>query len=96
VTFTVDDNGVSVSPPGALICFGSNIDPDAIEAAGSLAARSVQDDKTDIQEGVCQYTNAFESMKTYEQWAAETESVTAPLPPTKVMPLLRKLPYDHN
>ena len=96
VTFTVDDNGVSVSPEGALICFGANLDPDAIEAAGSLAAWSVQDDKTEIKSGVCQYTNAFESEVTYEQWAAETESVTAPLPPANVVPLLRKLPYDRD
>lgn len=93
VTFVVDDD-VSVSPEGALICFGANLDRDAIEAAGSLAAWSVQDDKSEIKSGVCQYTNAFESEVTYEQWAAETESVTAPVPPANVVPLLRKLPYD--
>ena len=96
VTFTVDDDGVSVSPEGALICFGASLDPEAIEAAGSLAAWSVQDDKTEIKRGVCQYTNAFENEVTYEQWAAGTESVTAPLPPANVMPLLRKLPYDSD
>ena len=96
VTFRVDDDGVSVSPEGALICFGANLDPEAIEAAGSLATWSVQDDKAEVKSGVCQYTNAFESTETYEQWAAETGSVTAPLPPANLVSLLRKLPYDSD
>ncbi len=96
MTFAVDDDGVTVSPEEVLVCFGANLDPDAIEAAGSLAAWSVQDDKTEIKSGVCQYTNAFESEVTYEQWATETDSVTAPVPPANVMPLLRKLPYDSD
>ena len=91
VTFTVSDDAVEVSPDGALICYGSTVDADAVEAAGSLAAWAVQDNKDEIQAAVCQYTNAFESETTYEQWAAETESATAPLPPTNVVPLLQKL-----
>lgn len=91
VTFTVSDDSVEVSPEGALICYGSTVDAEAVEAAGSLAAWAVQDDKDEIQAAVCQYTNAFESEATYERWAAETESATAPLPPANVVPLLRRL-----
>lgn len=94
VTFIVDDDGVNVSPEGALLCFGMNITPEDVEAVGSLAEWSVQDDKSEIQAGVCQYTNAFESETTYERWAAETDSVHAPLPPENVVPLLQKLPQD--
>jgi hypothetical protein len=96
VTFTVHEDAVEVSPEEALICFGSTIDPDDVDDVGSLPAWSVQDDLSEVKESVCQYTNAFESGKTYEQWAAETESLTAPLPPKKVVPLLRELPSGRN
>lgn len=96
VTFTVDDDGVDVSPEGALLCFGMSLTPEDVEVVGSLAEWSVQDDKDAIQTGVCQYTNAFESEETYETWAAETESVHAPLPPENVVPLLKKLPQEQS
>ena len=96
VTITVSDDSVEASPEGALICFGSTIDPEDIEAAGSLAAWSVQDDKSEVKASVCQYTNAFESEATYEEWASQTESVTAPLPPKRIVPLLRKLPSERS
>lgn len=67
VTFTVRDDSVEVSPEGALICFGSSIDPEAVEDVGSLAAWSVQDDMSEVKESVCRYTNAFESEETYER-----------------------------
>ncbi|MFC7156636.1 organomercurial lyase [Halomarina halobia] len=92
VTFTVSDDSVEASPENALICFGSSIDPEDIEAIGSLAAWSLQDDKDEIHGAVCQYTNAFESEATYEEWASKTGSITAPLPPANVVPLLQRLP----
>ena len=92
VTFTVSDDSVEVSPENALICFGSSLDPEDVEAIGSLAAWSLQDDKDEIQGSVCQYTNAFEDEATYEEWASKTGSITAPLPPANVVPLLQKLP----
>ena len=94
VTFTVSDDSVEVSPEEALICFGSSIDPEDVEAVGSLAAWSLQDDKVEIRGSVCRYTNAFESEATYEQWASKTDSVTAPLPPANVVPLMQKLPPE--
>ncbi|QIO25275.1 organomercurial lyase [Haloarcula sp. JP-L23] len=90
VWFTVSDGSVAVSPEGALVCYGSTIDVQDVEAAGSLAEWAVQDDKDEIQAAVCQYTNAFESEVTYEQWASETGSATAPLPPANLVPLLQK------
>ena len=96
VTITVSDDSVEVSSEGALICFGSTIDPEDLEAAGSLAAWSVQDDKSEVKASVCQYTNAFESETTYEEWASQTESVTAPMPPKKVVPYLRDLPTESS
>ena len=96
VTFTISDDSVEVSPEAALICFGSRVDAEDVEAVGSLAAWAVQDDKSEVQAAVCQYTNAFESEATYEQWASEIESVTAPLPPTKVVPLMQKLPWEQE
>lgn len=96
VTITVSNDAVEVSPEGALICFGSSLDVEDVKAVGSLAAWSVQEDNTEIQASVCQYTNAFESEATYEQWASVTDSVSAPLPPANVVPLLRKVPQGHN
>lgn len=96
VTITVSGDAVEVSPEEALICYGSDIDPADVEAVGSLAAWSVQDDKDEIQTSVCQYTNAFENEATYEEWASQTESLTASLPPKKVVPLLRKLPSGRS
>lgn len=96
VTITVSDDAVEVSPEGALICFGMDLDPADVEAVGSLAEWSVQDDKDEIRDSVCQYTNAFESEATYEQWTSATDSVTAPLPPAKVVPLLQKIPHERS
>lgn len=96
VTITVSDDAVEVSPEGALICFGMDLDPADVEAVGSLAEWSVQDDKDEIRDSVCQYTNAFESEATYEQWASTTDSVTAPLPPANVVPLAQKIPQEHS
>lgn len=89
VTFTVRDDGVDVSPESAWICYGSRVDAEAVEAAGSFAAWAVQDDKREVRDAVCTYTNAFESEETYEQWAAETDSVTAPLPPAGTVRLIQ-------
>ena len=96
VTVMISDDSVAVSPEEALICFGSTIDPEDVEAVGSLAAWSVQDDKSKVKASVCQYTNAFESEATCEEWASQTESVTAPLPPKKVIPYLRNLPTENS
>lgn len=96
VTITVSDDAAEVSPEGALICFGMNLDPADVEAVGSLAEWSVQDDKDEIRDSVCQYTNAFESEATYEQWASATDSVTAPLSPANVVPLLQKIPQERS
>lgn len=91
VWFTVSDGSVEVSPGGALVSYGSTVDVLDVQAAGSLAAWAVQDEKDEIQAAVCQYTNGFESEASYEQWASTTESATAPLPPANVVPLLQKL-----
>ena len=96
VTITISDDSVVMSPEEALICFGSTIDPEDVEAVGSLAAWSVQDDKREVKASVCQYTNAFESEATYEEWASQTESLTAPIPPKRVVPFLRKLPTERS
>ena len=97
VTITVSDDAVEVSPEGALISFGSSLSVEDVEAVGSLdslAAWSVQEDNAEVQASVCRYTNAFESESTYEEWASGTESVSAPLPPQNVVPLLRKVPRE--
>lgn len=91
VRVEIDDDAVTVRPEDALICFGARIDPEAVEAAGSLADWSLQEDKSDVEASVCRYTNAFESETTYEQWASETESVTAPIPPARFVGLSRQL-----
>jgi len=96
VIFTVGDASMEVSPEDALVCYGSSVNAADVEAVGSLAAWSVQDDKSEVQAAVCQYTNAFESETTYEQWASETESVTAPIPPAKVVPLIQKLTRERD
>lgn len=94
-TITVSDDNVEVTPNDALICFGMDLDPANVEAVDSLAEWSVQDDKDEIRDSVCQYTNAFESEETYEQWDAVTDCVSAPLQPSEVARLLQEIPYDH-
>lgn len=91
VTFTVGDDSVVVSPDGALVCFGSSVDPEDVEAAGSFADWVMQDDESTVEATICRHTNAFEGGATYERWAAETESVTAPLPPAGVVRLMQEL-----
>ena len=96
VTFTISNGSVDVTPEEALICFGSSLEADDVEAVGSLAEWSVQDNKSEIRENVCQYTNAFESEETFEQWDAETESMAAPLPPANVVSLAQKIPQENS
>lgn len=91
VTVTVTDDTVAVAPEGAVICFGSTVDPEDVARFGSLAAWSVHDDPTEVHASICEYTNAFESEASYERWAVETESVTAAFPPAAVVRLLRGL-----
>lgn len=96
VTIEISEEAVEVSPDGALICFGMDLNPADVEAVGSLAEWSVQDDKDEIRDSVCQYTNAFESEDTYDQWAAATDCVSAPLPPTKLISLLQEIPTENS
>jgi hypothetical protein len=96
VTITVSDDAVEVSPEGALICVGMDLDPADVEAVGSLAEWSGQDDKDEIRDSVCQYTNAFESEETYEQWASATDCISAPIPPRNIVPLLQELPQEYS
>lgn len=92
VTITVSPDAVEVSPADAVISFGSNLSVEEVEAVGSLASWSVQDNTAEIQAAVCQYTNAFESEASYVEWASVTESISAPFPPASVVSLLRSLP----
>lgn len=94
VTFTIDDESTEVSPEGALICYGSSVDAADVKVVGSFAAWSIQEDHSAVEAAVCQYTNAFESEATCEQWTSESESVTAPLSPAKVVRLMRKLTQE--
>lgn len=89
------DDSVDVSPEGALICFGADISEDAVDEVGSLAEWAVQDDKADVRASVCQYTLAFESETTYEQWATDRGIVTLPLAPADAMPFLQQLPRSN-
>lgn len=91
VTFTISDSSMEASPEGALVCYGSSVDAADVEAVGSFAAWSMQEDHSAVEAAVCQFTNAFESEATYEQWASKSESVTAPFPPVKVVGLMQKL-----
>lgn len=96
VMITVGTDSLEISPEGALICFGMDLDPEDVEAVGSLAEWSVQDDKDEIRDSVCQYTNAFENEDSYEQWVSVTDCISAPLPPADVVRLLRKLPREQR
>lgn len=91
VTFTISDGLVEASPDGSLICFGSNVNRVDVEAFDSFTDWVMQEDTSAVEEAICQHTNAFESEATYEQWKAETESVTAPLPPAGVVQLMKEL-----
>lgn len=96
VRIMVSNDSVEISPDGALICFGMDLDPADVEAVGSLAEWSVQDDKDEIRDAVCQYTNAFENEDSYEQWVSVTDCISAPLPPAAIVRLLRKLPREQS
>lgn len=91
VTFTISERSVETSPKGGLICFGSNVNRVDVEAFDSFTDWVMQDDTSAVEAAICQHTNAFESEATYEQWKAETESVTAALPPADVVQLMEEL-----
>lgn len=91
VIFKVGVNSTEVSPREALVCFGSSVAPEKAESIGSFTDRVMQEDKSQVDAAICRNTHAFRNRKTYKQWAAETESITAPLPPTKVVELVRGL-----
>ena len=85
ITFTVTPDSIHSSHSDALICFGAKMDDADVASAGSFAEWSVQDDKTEVKSAICQYTNAFESKATYDQWVSESESTTAlPLSPKRL------------
>lgn len=91
VTFRVTDDAVEVSPTEAVICFGGRLDEIDVEAAGgSFVDWAMQEEKEEVVENVCQYTNAFESVESYKRWEQATDSMTVPLPPQSVVPLLRE------
>lgn len=100
VTITVRENATETSPEGALVCFGSSVDREDVEALGSLADWVMQDDTSVVEAGICQHTNAFESRATYEQWAAatgtESDRVTAPIPPAGMVRVMRRLVQDRE
>lgn len=91
VTFTIGPDSVETSPEGALVCFGSNVDRVDVEAFDSFTDWVMQEETSAVEAAICQHTNAFESEATYEQWKAETESVTAPLPPADLVRLMQEL-----
>lgn len=91
VTVAVHDDEVAVFPEGALVSFGLDLDFADVDAAGSFAEWTLQDDNDAVATGICQYTNAFETETTYERWATDTESVSVPLPPVGVLRVLRTL-----
>lgn len=96
ITVAMEDDAITVSPDSALICFGFDLAPGDLEEAGSVAEWALQAEQGKVQSGICQYTNAFENHDTYEQWAAETDSVSLPLPPGNVVRLLQELQVDRD
>lgn len=91
VTFTVSGDSVEMSPEDALICFGSSVDRADMEDFDSFTDWVMQEDTSAVEAAICQHTHAFESQTTFEQWEANTESVTAPLPPVNLVQLMYKL-----
>lgn len=91
VIFTVGKNNTEVSPREALVCFGSSIAPEKAESIGSFTDWVMQEDKSQVNAAICRNTHAFRNRATYKKWAAETESITAPFPPTEVVELMQEL-----
>lgn len=92
VTFVVSDDAVEVTPADAVISFGmapANVPDEA--ADGSFVASISQEPPSVREVAFCHYINAFETVDAYEQWAAETDGLTIPIPATKLGSLVRQM-----
>lgn len=91
VTFTVEDGDVDVTSADAVITFGIASSIPALEASDeSIFSWILQEDTPRVTDAFCQYINAFESVDTYEQWAAETDGKTVPFQPGAVGMLIQR------
>lgn len=91
VTFTVEDETVTVTPEDAVITFGiASTLPELESTDESVFDWIFQEGTPGVTDAFCQYINAFESTDTYQQWAAETDGKTVLIQPESVGTLIRR------
>lgn len=91
ITFTVEDERVTVTPEDAVITFGiASTIPELESSDQSIFDWIFQEETASVSDVFCQYINAFESADTYEQWAATTDGKTVSIQPEAVGTLIRR------
>lgn len=91
ITFTVDDGAVDVTPEDAVITFGiAATIPELEDSDETIFSWMLRAETPTLTKTFCQYINAFESVDTYEQWAAGTDGKTLPFQPAAVETLTRR------
>lgn len=91
IMFTVNNETVDVTPEEAVITFGiASTIPELEDSDEIIFSWMLETEMPTLTNVFCQYTNAFESTDTYEQWAAETDGETVPFQPAVVGTLTRR------
>lgn len=81
VAFEIGTDGVTVTPDEAVVSLGIS---DHVDAVGTVTFETVY-------RQVCGYIHAFEDEAEYEQWAADVEAATTPLPAGEGVALAREI-----
>lgn len=86
VVFEITDESIAVTPDDHVVSIGmSTAIPDSETMSSVIGSDFVLQRDYDDPLSHCQYINAFESVATYEQWAAEVDAVTVALPAGPLM-----------
>lgn len=96
VTFEVASDAIEVTPRDHVISIGAaeTVVDDRDLVAFTVSALEGGEDTAPVpgslRELGCQYINAFESVVTYREWAADVDAVTVAVPAEPLMPPIRR------
>lgn len=96
VTFEVGSEAIEVTPRDHVISIGAaeTVVDDRDLVAFTVSALGSGEDTAPgpgaLRELGCQYINAFESVATYREWAADVDAVTVAVPAEPLMPAIHR------